>query len=944
MADIASLGIKVTTDGVQQAQSDLDKLAASGDKAAASTDKLNKSFGQGQGQPARQASVAVNEQTAALAKLIGQIDPTVAALEKLDQQQAKLAAFRKSGALSADDFTTYSAAIDASRSKLDGASESVSHFTLNNANARRELGYLAKDIATGQWGRLSQSFSTLLSQSGVLGLAFSATGLAIAALAAPLALFAVGAVKGQQESEKLRVDVIATGDAAGVSAAEFNQMAVAVGKATGEWSDARKAVEDLAASGKVAGAGISGLAQTAVNMATVTGESVDKSVAKLLEIGDAPTAAIAKLNEQYHFLTSAQYAHIAALEEEGRTEDAARIAQAAAADAFAERAKQVVDNSGWLVTAAHSVADAWGSAWDAIKGVGRTPGLAEQVQEVQGKIDALLHPQAKTDRQGNLVQGNNAGAAADDPRVVTLQNQLADLRKQQFDGGLADVNKSLDASANQSAIAAQARLSAFKDPKTQLDDSLKRANADKLAALYGVVDPDAKAKIISEYNTQVQDARDAYAAALKKGNKADPLDPLNSLVNKAVTKDNVATISSGQGDSSEQAKLLQEQVTQLQALADAGGKAIEKGADLAKVQAQVAAGVSATNDYFAKQAEILSGKNIAAMDAYNAALDKQNEALQRNIDSQIAQVGMGDKEYRQQQQINDIYTKSADAIEKLNAQRNAPGANTSLIDQQIAAVQANTDKQVKIVQTGYAGIDAAQGDWLNGAKRAMANYEDAAANVAGQTQSIFTSAFNNMSDSIATFATTGKLNFKSLATSILSDLARMEARIATSKILSGIAGLFGGGASGGSLGGSSADYSGINNGELSSNFNFAASAKGNVFSSPGLSAYSGQIVSTPTMFAFAKGAGLMGEAGPEAIMPLTRGPDGKLGVQSSGSGGGVVVNQTINIDNSGSGSETTSGDNNAVAKQFSDRMKAVSKQAIFEELRPGGLLWKSRNG
>lgn len=64
-------------------------------------------------------------------------------------------------------------------------------------------------------------------------------------------------------------------------------------------------------------------------------------------------------------------------------------------------------------------------------------------------------------------------------------------------------------------------------------------------------------------------------------------------------------------------------------------------------------------------------------------------------------------------------------------------------------------------------------------------------------------------------------------------------------------------------------------------------AKGGVFSS-GLSSFSGnftnQIVSRPTMFAFAKGVGLMGEAGPEAIMPLTRGADGRLGVQNFGSG------------------------------------------------------------
>ncbi|MBS3981097.1 MAG: phage tail tape measure protein [Rhodobacteraceae bacterium] len=54
----------------------------------------------------------------------------------------------------------------------------------------------------------------------------------------------------------------------------------------------------------------------------------------------------------------------------------------------------------------------------------------------------------------------------------------------------------------------------------------------------------------------------------------------------------------------------------------------------------------------------------------------------------------------------------------------------------------------------------------------------------------------------------------------------------------------------------------------------------------------GGVVSSPTGFPMRGGMGLMGEAGPEAIMPLTRGPDGRLGVQA---GGGRAVNVVMNI-------------------------------------------------
>jgi hypothetical protein len=63
---------------------------------------------------------------------------------------------------------------------------------------------------------------------------------------------------------------------------------------------------------------------------------------------------------------------------------------------------------------------------------------------------------------------------------------------------------------------------------------------------------------------------------------------------------------------------------------------------------------------------------------------------------------------------------------------------------------------------------------------------------------------------------------------------------------------------------------------------------------------SGGVVSSPTYFPMRGGTGLMGEAGPEAIMPLARGADGKLGVRSGG--GGRAVNVVMNISTPDAGS------------------------------------------
>lgn len=104
-----------------------------------------------------------------------------------------------------------------------------------------------------------------------------------------------------------------------------------------------------------------------------------------------------------------------------------------------------------------------------------------------------------------------------------------------------------------------------------------------------------------------------------------------------------------------------------------------------------------------------------------------------------------------------------------------------------------------------------------------------------------------------------------------------------------------------------------------------ANAKGNAFSGGNVIPFAnGGIVGGPTMFGMRGGLGLMGEAGPEAIMPLRRGSDGKLGVAAANgsAGGGVVVQVTVNAQGAVDG----------VAKQVNDAVQrhipAIVKQAV----------------
>jgi len=112
----------------------------------------------------------------------------------------------------------------------------------------------------------------------------------------------------------------------------------------------------------------------------------------------------------------------------------------------------------------------------------------------------------------------------------------------------------------------------------------------------------------------------------------------------------------------------------------------------------------------------------------------------------------------------------------------------------------------------------------------------------------------------------------------------------------------------------------------------SASANGNVFNSGSLVPYAnGGIVAGPTTFPMSGGkTGLMGEAGPEAIMPLKRGANGKLGVQAEGGSGDVIIHQNFNF--------TANGDESVkkIIAQQAPAIANMTKKQILDDRRRGG--------
>ncbi|ATC78660.1 phage tail tape measure protein [Proteus mirabilis] len=303
---------------------------------------------------------------------------------------------------------------------------------------------------------------------------------------------------------------------------------------------------------------------------------------------------------------------------------------------------------------------------------------------------------------------------------------------------------------------------------------------------------------------------------------------------------------------------------------------------------------NAEKSLLSNKENILAQKEKLALVGDEVALQERLNKMQDQADKYIVQ------QSEKRKAIEESMGKSAreqqrylERAQLLAGQKENPQLNNMLAEQ----------------QKTYEVEDQKRADWLAGAQTAWGNYKDTALDVNTQIQNATSMALNGFSSQLTNVLFEGEANFKDFTKSILKMLTDILIKMSLVKGIEAMG--FGFGAP-------------------------VANANGGVYNSASLSAYSGQIVHKPTMFAFAKGAGLMGEAGPEGIFPLRRGADGKLGViaKMPNQGGGVTQHYHITIQNDGS--------NGQIGPEALKKVYEISKRGaqdyIMSQRRDGGAM------
>ncbi|BDM23615.1 phage tail tape measure protein [Pseudomonas sp. LRP2-20] len=931
-----------------------------------------------QAEAAKKAAGAHREEGQALEELLGKIDPTVAAMGRLDQMEQKLKGFRTSGALDAETFGEYQTKIDQARAALGGADTALNKTGMSakaTAAALRGVPAQFTDIVVSLQGGQAP-LTVLLQQGGQLKDMFGGVGPAVKALGGyvmglvnpfTVAAAAVGVLgyayyKGSEEAVGFQKALITTGNAAGTTADRLSGMAAQVSATVGTTGAAAEVLTQLAGSGKVAAGSFVEITEAALEWRDATGRAVEETVAEFVKIGKDPVAAAKELNEQYNFLTASTYSQIVALKEQGDTIGAAKLLTDTYVDTIKNRSKEVTENlsiweRGWKALRGEVAATV-----DSVKNIGRDQNIESRIVETQQRLaaaqSAVNGDPDDTAAQKKLTDANlelKALIQQRDTQQAIARAQELDAQRQQ--AAIVAIGK-IDALEKSARTNAEKREDALKEYNKSLDairkvnpndERLKPENITRVQADIAKQFKDPAGRTTSVDLSGFNDQKNALSAILAEyKNHQKELDAAQK-----------AGLISQESYAAQRAAILEQQKVEVTNAYEAEIKALEdaKGRSSTSAQQRIqldqkiadarAAMVKAQKDADTELSVLATNeqgrlaKQARAVQTYTDALNQQVLALRLQGQRSADGLGLGDRQRGLQDQQNGI-------TDRVNQQRldlanqygdGSRGMSLDEYNQKLAALgKAEKDLQETTI-ANYDQMTAAQGDWRKGASSAFQNYLEQARDVAGQTRSLFTNAFSSMEDAVVNFAMTGKFSFADFTKSILADMVRIETQRAASGLLGSLVSLgsmaasawFGGGTT--SAGSTQAGYVP----EIMDNFVSGQRAVGGPVAANSL--YQVNELGPELLSQGGKTYLMMGEQG-GSITPLGAGVTPALTATSS-SGTMISVSAPISVAVADRSDEGMELDQALLQQNMQKQLQLAAEKAVADSWRPGGVSYRN---
>lgn len=727
--------------------------------------------------------------------------------------------------------------------------------------------------------------------SGFLGLVNPVT-----VSAAVLGTVAFAAYQGEAEMRRLQKSLIATGQDVPGLAQKLNDLAATLDSMDGVTrGGAADALSQIASTGVIAAENFDLVSRAALSMKATAGVAIEDTVDQFKSIAKDPVSAILELNKTYNFLTAEMLENIRVLQEQGRNQDAAAVATRAFAGVLIERSNKMRENLGYLESAWKGLKNAAAEAWDAMLNLGRANTSAESIKQFEQMISTLERA-----RSNPMNQRTPGATAAIDSQISDLRKKIADLQKVATDAsvGGAKASRTIDSKAAEQLASIEAgnrsRAEIQKREEEQIRNLAKaagrEADVEKLIAASRKKYQDSLPKGASGapvYNAETSARLSAIKAAAQE--EATSIQNSTKLLqaNYSARLISVRDYYAQQRDLAArdqklQEETLQKQIDYLQSRSSTGKDQININKQITELEAQLAKvrseGAAAAQVLSVQENAVLKTRQLA-IDAYRDSLDQSADASERSYASQVARIGLGQREAEIMQAVAAVEADVANKRREL-AQQFAETNDREMYDAKLKDLEAYQQRSVEIVRGGYESMAEAEANWLNGLNSGIADWMQQAGNVAATTADLTKGVMDDSLAAVRGFIKNGEVDIDGFLGSLGGKIADFLAQQAIMNFMKSFGGMAG------------------NTGTVASLFSqgsFSYFKDGASFNnSPSLNALSGTVLTGPTPFAFARGAGIAGEAGPEGVFPLKRGADGKLGVSmmDAGNGGG---GQKVNV-------------------------------------------------
>lgn len=911
-------------------------------------------------------------QAGQLDKLVGQIDPVIGAYGRLDKMEEQLRKHRAAGRLDNADFNLYLSKLKEQRDSVEKVDrvmakngQTAKQYAANLRGVPAQFTDIAVSLQAGQnpmtvflqqGGQLKDMFGGVVPAAKALGGYVLGLVNPFTVAAAAAAVLALAYKQGSDEATAYNTSLAMTGNTAGTTAGQLSTLAQQIAQSNGTIGKASTVLAQLAGSTRIPVQAFEGIAAAAIRFESATGQAAEETVKNFEKIAKDPAGEILKLNESMNFLTSTTYEHIKALQEQGKTQEAANLANDAYEKGLNRTSSSVKANLGYLETSWNAVKNAAKEAWDAALNVGRKDTLDQQIAALDKQLNSIANARKlnKSDGFGNLAPDDSfrvdALEAEKTQKLVMKAEEdrraaARGFQQQQQQQALTD-QVSLDKLRKETETNADKRARELGEYRMLVERRIIQARASGDKSL--LISPDQQAKDIANINDKYKDPKVAKTPQYREDAGIKALDQAKQQY--AVLQQQNALI----GDQSAASQTLGTSAKKLveweQQLADIKGKktltADQKSllANQELITAQLKRNAALETENTLREKGYETRKKLAAFDEN---LKSQLSSAQQGLDNNLAGVGLGDeqrKRLQEQLSIRQSYQSQMDKLTSDYNKSNKDQFSTELYDKETEALRSALDKRLAMQSKYYEDEDQARSDWALGASSAFQNYLDQAKDVAGQARSAFTSLYDGLTDAAVDWAFGADKSFGDVAKSFAKMIAKMALQSAASNVFGSIAGsglssaigsAFGGGAAPASLGSTAAGYTSqyFDDGGYTGpggKYEPAGIVHGGevvirkeVVDQPGMKDYLVRL----NRHGYADG-GYVGLSGGTSAAPTAAGQ--------------VVINQSFRVESAGGGASQQ--DTQALGQAYADVARRGAQQEIAKETQPGGQIWRLVNG